>query len=162
MNEVKIKLIGDNAKLPQYAQEGDACVDLIATKVLSEIDDLITYALGIATEIPKGHCMLVFPRSSIRKYDLEQTNSVGVIDSGYRGEWQITFRKTFNKEDVIKDLNLDCGEEALNLEFSNKVYKVGDRVCQTMLVPIPKMVFNQVEELDETKRGSGGFGSTGV
>ena len=83
---------------------------------------------------------LVFPRSSIRKYDLELTNSVGVIDSGYRGEIQLTFNKVNNK---------------------TTIYNVGDRVGQIMIIPYPKINFVESDELTITERGEGGFGSSG-
>jgi dUTP pyrophosphatase len=87
---------------------------------------------------------LVFPRSSIRKYDLALTNSVGVIDSGYRGEIQATFKKT----------NWLKGNES-------EKYQIGDRIAQIMIIPHPQIEFDEVDELSDTQRGDGGFGSTG-
>jgi dUTP pyrophosphatase len=139
--KVKIKKLDSDAVIPTYAKSGDAGMDLVATNILSNTTFDITYALGIALEIPKGFVGLIFPRSSIRKYDLTLSNSVGVIDSGYRGELQATFKKT-------------NGLDSLS-------YNVGDRVAQIMIIPYPPIEFEEVNELNNTERGEGGFGSTG-
>jgi dUTP pyrophosphatase len=115
-------------------------MDLVATEIISETPSQITYGTGLAMEIPDGMVGLVFPRSSIRNTGLTLSNSVGVIDAGYRGEIQATFNKN-----GVKD------------EF----YKVGDRVCQIIIVPHPIIKIVEVDELSESSRGSGGFGSTG-
>jgi dUTP pyrophosphatase len=141
---VNIKKIHPNAVIPSYAKSGDAGMDLVATSVISETPTQITYGLGIALEIPNGFVGLVFPRSSIRKTRLQLSNSVGVIDSGYRGELQATFNKI-----------------TTTLENQKNDYKVGDRVCQIIIIPHPPIEFNEVNELSNTERGEGGFGSTG-
>ena len=139
--KVKIKKLKENAVIPTYAKVGDAGMDLIATSITSDTPEEITYGLGIALEIPEGFVGLVFPRSSIRKTGLQLSNSVGVIDSGYRGELQATFNKIFG--------------------VTSRKYEVGDRVCQIMILPYPDVQFEEVEELSNTERGEGGFGSTG-
>ena len=141
--KVKIKKVNPNAVIPSYAKAGDAGMDVIATSIISETDTQITYGLGIALEIPNGFVGLVFPRSSIRKTRLQLSNSVGVIDSGYRGELQATFNKINNNS------------------VSENDYKVGDRICQIMIIPHPIVDLIEVDELSETERGEGGFGSTG-
>jgi dUTP pyrophosphatase len=75
---------------------------------------------------------------------LQLSNSVGVIDSGYRGELQATFNKI-----------------TTTIENQKNDYKVGDRVCQIMIIPYPPIEFKEVDELTNTERGEGGFGSTG-
>jgi dUTP pyrophosphatase len=142
--EVKIKKLNPKAVIPSYATSGDAGMDLIATSIISETPSQITYGLGIALEIPDGFVGLVFPRSSIRKTRLQLSNSVGVIDSGYRGELQATFNKI-----------------TTTIENQKNDYKVGDRVCQIMIIPYPPIEFKEVDELTNTERGEGGFGSTG-
>jgi dUTP pyrophosphatase len=137
---VKIKKLHSDAIIPVYAKDGDAGMDIVATEIIKETDVQITYGTGIALEIPKGYVGLVFPRSSIRKKGLELSNSVGVIDSGYRGEIQATFNKTVDYPDT---------------------YKVGERICQIMILPYPSIRFVEVEELGSSDRGEGGFGSTG-
>jgi dUTP pyrophosphatase len=139
--KVRIKKISKTAVIPSYAKDGDAGMDLIATSIIENTSFQITYGLGIALEIPNGFVGLVFPRSSIRKYELALSNSVGVIDSGYRGELQATF---------IKENGLD-----------SLAYKVGDRIAQIMIIPYPPIEFDEVAELSDTERGDGGFGSTG-
>lgn len=139
--EVKIKKLSPEAVIPSYAKDGDAGMDLVATKILSNTTFDVTYGTDIAMEIPKGYVGLVFPRSSVRKYELSLSNCVGVIDSGYRGEIQATFKKT-NGLDSLK-------------------YNVGDRIVQIIIIPYPRIKFIEVEELSDTDRGEGGFGSTG-
>ena len=136
--KVRIKKLSENAVIPTYAKEGDAGMDLVATRIINERLDSITYGTDIALEIPEGFVGLIFPRSSIRKTDLILSNSVGVIDSGYRGEIQATFKRS--------------GVYA---------YAVGDRGAQIMIIPHPPIEFEEVDELSDTERGDGGFGSTG-
>jgi dUTP pyrophosphatase len=142
--KVKIKKLNPSAVIPTYAKDGDAGMDMIATKVINENLGSITYGTDIAMEIPKGFVGLIFPRSSIRKTNLQLSNSVGVVDSGYRGEIQATFNKIQGIDDVERDS-----------------YKIGDRICQIMIIPHPDIQFAEVEELNNTERGEGGFGSTG-
>jgi dUTP pyrophosphatase len=139
--KVKIKKLHSDAVIPTYAKSGDAGMDLVATKIISNTTFDVTYGTDIALEIPKGFVGLVFPRSSIRKYELILSNSVGVIDSGYRGEIQATFKKENGLDSIA--------------------YKVGDRICQIMIIPHPTTEFEEVNELNNTERGAGGFGSTG-
>jgi len=141
--KVNIKKINENAVIPKYAKNSDAGLDLVATSIISETPKQITYGTGIAMEIPEGFVGLVFPRSSIRKYDLTLSNSVGVIDSGYRGELQATFNKTNHSLQRVDD------------------YKIGDRIAQIIILPYPPIEFNEVNELSDSERGEGGFGSTG-
>ena len=139
--KVRIKKINPSAVIPTYAKEGDAGMDLVATKIISNTTVDVTYGTDLAMEIPNGFVGLVFPRSSIRKYELILSNSVGVIDSGYRGELQATFKK-------------ENGLDSL-------AYKVGDKIAQIMIIPYPPIEFDVVDELSDTERGDGGFGSTG-
>lgn len=138
---VNIKKLNENAVIPKYAKEGDAGLDFVATKVISETDNQISYGTDIAVEIPENYVGLVYPRSSIRNKELSLSNSVGVIDSGYRGELQATFNKT-------------AGE-------ASEKYSVGDKIFQMIIIPYPVVKFIEVEELTSTERGEGGFGSTG-
>ena len=139
--QVRIKKLNENAVIPTYAKVGDAGMDLIATSIIGDGQFQITYGTGLAMEIPYGFVGLVFPRSSIRKTGLELSNSVGVIDSGYRGEIQATFKKT-NGLDSIK-------------------YKIGDRGAQIIILPYPQVEMVESDVLSDTERGTGGFGSTG-
>jgi dUTP pyrophosphatase len=152
--KVKIKKINPLAQIPSYATNGDAGMDVIATSIISDTPTQITYGLGIALEIPKGFVGLVFPRSSIRKTGLQLSNSVGVIDSGYRGELQATFNKLFGGEAMYDEMKVKETQP-------NDFYKVGDRVAQIMIIPHPEVEFEEADELSDTERGDGGFGSTG-
>jgi|LauGreDrversion4_2_1035121.scaffolds.fasta_scaffold35199_6 dUTP pyrophosphatase len=139
--KVKVKKLHPNAVIPSYSKDGDAGMDLTITSVIENTSFSVSYGFGIALEIPKGYVGLVFPRSSIRKYDLLLSNSVGVIDSGYRGEIQATFKKT-NGLDSFK-------------------YNTGERGAQIVILPYPQIKMVESTELSDTERGEGGFGSTG-
>ena len=152
--EVKIKKLKPNAVIPTYAKDGDAGMDLVATEIIKDTPEQITYGTGIAVEIPKGFVGLVFPRSSIRKTGLQLSNSVGVIDSGYRGEIQATFNKIFGSERMYDEMKVKETQP-------NEYYKVGDRIAQIMIIPYPPIEFIEVDELSDSERGEGGFGSTG-
>ena len=91
--QVKVKKLSPEAVIPTYAKDGDAGMDLVATRIISNTTFDVSYGTDLAMEIPNGFVGLVFPRSSIRKYELVLSNSVGLIDSGYRGEIQATFKK---------------------------------------------------------------------
>jgi dUTP pyrophosphatase len=138
---VKVKKLHKNAVVPTYAKPGDAGLDLTATETIQVTETHITYGTGLAFEIPEGYVGLVYPRSSIRKYDLRLTNSVGVIDSGYRGEVQATFDR--------------IGRKLQN-------YGPGDRIAQIIIMPHPLITLVETEELSDSERGTGGFGSTGI
>ena len=152
--EVKIKKLNPNAVIPSYAKSGDAGMDLVATTIISDTPEQITYGMGIALEIPEGFVGLIFPRSSVRKTGLDLSNSVGVIDSGYRGELQATFNKVFGGDRFYDETKLT---EITSHDF----YKVGDRIAQIMIIPYPPIEFKEVDELSDSERGEGGFGSTG-
>jgi dUTP pyrophosphatase len=135
--KVRIKKLSPNAILPSYAKEGDAGMDLTA---ISKQEGLayIEYGTGLAIEIPEGYVGLVFPRSSISKTGLDLCNAVGMIDSGYRGEIMARFRKIVVGGD----------------------YSIGDRIAQLMILPYPQITLEESDELSETDRGQGAFGST--
>ena len=134
---LKIKKLDPRAVLPKYAKEGGAAMDVVAIGK-EENKKFIEYKTGLALEVPKGYVCLIFPRSSVTNKDLMLKNCVGVLDSGYRGE--LVFR--FNK-------------------FGEDVYNVGERVGQIMILPHPYVKIEEVENLSDSPRGEGGFGSTG-
>ena len=143
---VRFKKLNENAVTPTYGKPGDACLDLTAVSKMYDANGNIVYGTGIAMEIPQGYVGLVFQRSSVASKDIILTNCVGVIDSGYRGEIMAKFKKidpdnTFNK---------------LSPE-----YNIGDRIAQIMILPIPFIELELAEELSESARGCGGYGSTG-
>ena len=144
--EVKIKKLNDKAVIPTYAHSTDAGLDLTAiSHEYKEEYDCDVYGTGLAIEIPEGYVGLIFPRSSNRKTNSYLTNSVGVIDSGYRGE----IMNSFKNRDVSS---------------TNKhilPYNVGDRVAQLIIIPYPSIKLIEVNELSDSERGEGGHGSTG-
>jgi dUTPase len=97
---VKVKKLDDNAVIPSYSKVGDAGMDLTITSIKENTSFHVSYGFGVAMEIPSGYVGLVFPRSSVRSQDLILSNCVGVIDSGYRGEIQATFKKTQGLDSV--------------------------------------------------------------
>ena len=137
---VKIKKLHALVETPCYARKGDAGLDLTAVDISKDEQGNMVCHTGIAVEIPEGYVGLVFPRSSIAKYDLHMRNSVGVIDSGYRGEIMVKFG-------FLPD---------------GKLYSMGDKIAQLIILPYPQITFEEVEELSETERSTGGFGSTTV
>lgn len=173
--KVKIKKLHVDAVIPKYAKQGDAGMDLTAVDVhYDKEDDCLVYDTGLSMEIPKGYVGLVFPRSSLSKIDLLQTNHVGVIDSGYRGPIKVKFKTLFNYWEVSKDEDFqerlvegsfdfyDRAEDThYNKQLSAKIYATGERIGQIMIIPYPEIEFEEVEELTITERGNGGFGSTG-
>jgi dUTP pyrophosphatase len=141
MSLVKIKLLHPLAKLPAFAKPGDAGADLVATEKLYDPNNrVVTFKLGIASEIPPGYEIQIRPRSSIYKTGLVLCNSTGTIDAGYRGEW------------LAKFYIINPGEQT---------YNVGDRICQAILHKLPEVEYTQVDELSDSERGAGGHGSTG-
>lgn len=136
--KVNIKKLVENAVIPTYAKPGDAGMDLYSTSIEVSEDGVVTYGTGLSMEIPEGYVGLLFPRSSNYKQDLVLCNSVGVIDSGYRGEIMFKY-----------------------FQIGENMYKVGDRVGQIIILPYPQIEFTEVENLSKTERGEGGFGHTG-
>ena len=146
--KVRIKKLHENAVVPAYAKEGDAGLDFTAVEISKDNVGNITYHTGLAVEIPQGYVGLLFPRSSICKKQQFLTNSVGVIDSSYRGEIMAKFKPVMGSYETILEL------------FESNEYEIGDRVVQLLIIPYPQIEFEEVEELSETERGYGGFGST--
>lgn len=144
--KIKVKKLVEHAVLPSYAKNGDAGLDLTAIDVnYNHNERYYEYGTGLAFEIPEGHVGLIFPRSSVSRQNLMLANAVGVIDSGYRGE--VTFR--FKEVDQSKYLE-------------DKIYEVGDRVGQLIVVPYPTVDVEEVNELSSSDRGNSGWGSSGA
>ena len=141
--QVKIKKLNPNAIIPSYSKPGDAGMDL--TAISKEIVDkgeygYISYDFGLSLEIPEGYVGLIFPRSSCSNTGAILSNSVGVIDSSYRGSISARFKQIPN----------------------TKQYEIGDRVAQLIIIPYPQIEFEEVNELSDTVRSTGGYGSTGL
>lgn len=147
--KIKIKKLLENSVIPKYSKEGDAGMDLTATSKQYDEFGNISYGTGLSFEIPEGFVGLLFPRSSNCKQDLILSNSVGILDSGYRGEVLFKF-KTIN--------DYYSGKNDLSHYES---YNIGDRIGQILILPYPKIEFEEVNQLSETDRNTGGYGSTG-
>jgi dUTP pyrophosphatase len=143
--DLRVHLRHPDAVLPQRNSSGDAGLDLVGVERTKFTDSEIWFDTHIGIVIPEGHVGLVYPRSSICNYGLALANSVGVIDSGYRGNVQIRFRR------VAGPLYL-------------KYYNNGERMAQLIVHRLPHVDVFQVDDLDEyeSDRGHKGFGSSGV
>lgn len=150
--EIKIKRLDEKARIPAYAKPGDAGLDLYATSCDCDNNGNIVYGTGIAIELPEGYAALVLPRSSIANKDLILSNSVGLIDSGYRGEISAKFKRAVKCSNGVR-LEYD--------DFRPQIYEVGERVAQLVIIPYPHIEFIEVDELSQSERGCGGYGSTG-
>ena len=137
--EVKIKKLNENAVIPRYAHRADAGLDLVAVSKSKDRYGNFVSGTGLAFEIPYGFVGLVFPRSSVSARCMTMSNCVGVIDSGFRGEVTVKFSP----------------------HLFAKPYDKGDRVAQMIIMPYPHIDFVEVDELSESDRGDGGYGSTG-
>lgn len=144
MNTVRVKKLHPNANLPTYGSAYAAGADLYAC-----LDEPVTIgpgetywvSTGIALEVPAGCAGLVFARSSLgAKRGLAPANKVGVVDSDYRGEIKVVL---FNHSSEPQTIN------------------PGERVAQFVITPVVTPTYVEAEELEETDRGIGGFGSTG-
>ena len=144
ISELPIKRLRAQAILPAYATAQSAGADLCAcldgpTEVPPH--ETVMIPLGFAMAIPAGWAGLIFARSGLAsKRDLAPANKVGVVDADYRGEWWVPLH--------------NHGEQTRTVE-------PGERIAQLLLVPCMSAAFCEVEQLDETERGAGGFGSTG-
>ena len=138
--QINIKLLEDTAKIPTKAHDTDAGFDLYVSRCGYENNLWVCHS-DVAFEIPKGYVGFVFPRSSISNTSLTLSNSVGVIDSGYRGEIIAKFHEQGR---------------------FGKTYQVGERFAQLIIMPYPEIEFNCVTSLNDSDRGSGGYGSSGL
>lgn len=144
--KVKYKQTHPNAVTPTKGSEHSAGLDLTAvskTKIYSSTyNDVlyIEYSFGLAFEIPEGHLGFILPRSSISKKKLSLSNSLGLIDSDFRGTLTARFRVQDNDQKYE--------------------YDIGDKIAQLVILPYPEIELEKTEELSETQRGEGGYGST--
>lgn len=143
--DMKIKRVQEDAVLPTYGTEGSGALDFYAAEDVTVWDER-TYrvGLGVALEVPVGYVLQLVPRSSMGvDTPLRMPNSMGVIDSDYRGEVAAIYVNDETKGMIPYQINK------------------GDRIAQGYLVPTPKINLVEVEELSDTARGDNGFGSTG-
>jgi dUTP pyrophosphatase len=169
--KVNIKKLHPDAVIPSYAHETDCGMDLTAvSKTFDEYGNVV-YGFGLAFEIPEGYAGFIFPRSSNHKSELLLTNSVGVVDSGYRGEVTAKFTTRYSSTQPFRFIDRlkyiftnKCKNVIISRtnHFNNSAnYNIGDRVAQMVILPYPKVKFVEIDELSDTERGTGGYGSTG-
>ena len=162
---VRVRL-AKGAPMPAYAHEGDAGLDLCASEDVTLMPgEWRMVGSGVSMAIPKGFVGLVVPRSGMGCKGLVLKNGIGVIDAGYRGEIGLTMFnnnpsfvwRIFHRMFLL--LKLDGGPD----EPKGTIHvHEGDRVAQLLIVPVAHASLVQVDTLDETERGAGGFGSTGI
>lgn len=140
--KVNVKKLSENAKLPAYGSEYAAGADLYAAEPVCIAPGETAFVhTGIAVELPAGTVGLVYARSGLAcKQDLAPANKVGVIDCDYRGEVMVALH---------------------NHGHETRCVERGDRIAQLVIAPYYTAAFTEAEELSETVRGAGGFGSTG-
>lgn len=148
LDEVKVKVWreDDTVKLPTYGKDGDACMDVYVHSVEFKDDGRVIYHTGLHFALPEDYEMEIRPRSSMTKTIATMQNAPGTLDQGYRGELLIVHR------DISSPLN------------ANNEFKIGDRCAQILIRHRECIVWDEVntqEELGDTERGEGGFGSTG-
>ena len=139
--KLNVKRLTDTAKIPTCAHEGDACFDIYSDGLKSISGSTQVHETGLKFEIPKGYAMMIYSRGGMGfKDNTRLANCVGVIDSTYVGEVKI---------------KLACDVEVPSM------YYFGERIAQAMLIPVPVVWFEEVDDVEGTERGDGGFGSSG-
>lgn len=158
---IKFKKLVPEAVIPSYAHDGDVGMDMTAIGVDYDVEkDMYIYHTGLALESEYGYGTFLFPRSSNCKTEAYLTNHVGIADSAiYRGEIQLRYK---NRDRYRKSF-WEWITGKVNVERALKFapFQVGDRVGQMVVFPYPQVHVQVVDELSETVRGTGGFGSTG-
>ena len=146
MNQkILFQRLSPEARIPYHASEHAAGFDLVSMGS-HVIGNQIIVNTGIATAFDENHVLLIYGRSGYAfKHGITLANGVGVIDADYRGEIKLAFR---------------CGD--VSLREAARLLDEGHRVAQAILTPIPHVLWEEVEQLPETVRGTGGFGSTGL
>ena len=144
MNSIRVKKLAPNAILPTYGSAGAAAADLYACleeSVTIAPGETVFIPTGLSVEIPVGCAGLIYARSSMgAKRGLAPANKVGVIDSDYRGEIKVVL---------------------LNHSGTEQTVAPGERIAQMIITPVLTPAYEEVDELTNTDRGTGGFGSTG-
>ena len=148
MLKIKLQKVTEDARMPIKGSEHAAAYDVYAHSI-TEANGKVKVGLGFKTEIPKGYKGIIVPRSNLTKFHWVLNNSYGVIDSDYRGEWIAVFTP----------LAVVAGSHAGTTGFP---YNVGDRVAQIYFEEVLSVSFDVVPELEQSERGEGGFGSTGL
>lgn len=152
MVNILFKKFHPNTVLPTQGTKEAACVDVVATEVILG-GNVVIVKLGFGTDIPKGYKGVIVPRSSFTHKGWVLQNSPAQIDSDYRGEWMLKFEAI-----PVATTPTPVGSR---LQYTPFPYGKGDRVAQIFFEKVIEFTFEEVEELETSERGSGGFGSTG-
>lgn len=165
---VKIKRLHPDAVIPQYAKQGDAGFDLVAVEdVIVEPGATVKVPTGLAFEIPAGYELQIRPRSGITAKTKLRVQ-LGTVDAGYRGEVGVIVDNIAEDSfgNVVPYLShIDGNDYRTDGEiYPNETYIIlkGDRIAQGVIAPVNHATFTEVDNLGESERGEGGFGSTGV
>ena len=153
--------------LPKYAHDGDAGLDLCATEdVTLYPGESCKMGSGIAVAIPYGYAGIVVPRSGLGCEGLVIKNNLGLIDAGYRGEIGLTLFNNNPTHMWQRSVDERLLSETVRIDHPNFTDEItihkGDRVAQLVIIPIAIVDLLEVDDLDSTERGSGGFGSSGI
>lgn len=155
MMKLKVKFLDKNVRFHK-GTEGAACYDVYASHIIANDEgSKAEVKLGFATAIPKGYKAVVVPRSSFTNKGWVMANSPAQIDSDYRGEWMLRFQAI---PSGVFELH---AYDTPKLQYPEFPFNIGDRVAQVYFEKVQPVEIYEVEELDETERGTGGFGSTG-
>jgi dUTP pyrophosphatase len=169
--QIKVKRLHDDAVFPKYAHEFDSGFDLVAVEdVIIEPGQTEKVPTGLTFAIPAGYELQIRPRSGISsKTKLRISNSPGTVDAGYRGEVCVLIDNISIEPDpeIVEPSKYVLTVDGTFIYGDGKerpvgsyLIRKGDRIAQGVLAEVPHAVFEEVEELDETERGTGGFGST--
>lgn len=171
MIDVKFKKLIPEAVIPTKAHPTDVGFDLTATKV-NVTENYVEYETGIALQLPPGYFAIITPRSSNSKKDLLLANSIGIIDNSYIGELKFRYKRILMpvmQKIMIAPPTGDPVQDEMNTQEvpsltyrDNYIYKVGERIGQLIILPYPEINLIETQELYETDRGDGGFGSSGA
>lgn len=150
---VKVKKLSPDAVIPEYATPGSAGFDLVAIETISlRPGETRLVKTGLSMEIPPGFELQVRPRSGTSlKTHLRVANAPGTVDSDYRGEVCVIITHSGQRGDIFGN-----GHTDLDIEIAK-----GTRIAQGVVAPVMQAIFEVVDELSDTSRGAGGFGSTG-
>jgi len=142
--KVKFKKLHEDAVIPTKTNPEDSGFDVVAIDDGKITDTYIEYNIGIAVEPPPGYDIKIFPRSSVSKYNLILANSIGLVDNPYRGPITLRFKQAWGPNKELR------------------IYKKGDKIGQLVIQKVESdFEFEEVDELNETKRGENGYGSSG-
>lgn len=152
MIPLKFKKLYEDAKLPVKGTEHAACFDFFVHRIEQPTKDTAILYFGLATEFSPEYVMTLQPRSSFSHKGWEQSNSPGQVDADFRGELQVRLQA------IPADIDQRTKE---NFNYPKLPYKIGDRCTQGKLEHVVPVSIEEVTELSDTTRGTGGFGSTG-